>query len=135
MQVLVFELNNQYYAINTEFVSEISKPLEVRNVPKSPDHIVGLVNLRGNIISLMDLGSLLKLEKKEEEYSHIIIVNMEEELIGISVNQVKEVIDIEEDEIDKLRRKEHEGAIEGIIKLDYGIVNFLNLEKCILEKV
>lgn len=134
MQIIIFDLNGQHYAIKTEEVEEISKLLEVTSVPNAPRHIKGLVNLRGNVISLMELSKLLGINDEEaEHYKNIVIVNVEKEMVGLLVGEVNEVIDIEEEKIEKVGIGEESKGIKGVIQLKDKLINFLNLEECIAQ--
>lgn len=134
MQIVIFELGGRQYGIKTEQVEEISKILEVTPVPKAPHYIKGLINLRGNIMSLIDLTQLLSMENTEEKFLNIIVVKVEEEMLGILVGQVKEVVDIEVDDIEKVTLKGEElKGVKGIIQLGEHIINFLDLEQCFLD--
>ena len=63
MQIIVFTLNDKYYAIDTEQVEEISKNIPSTIVPNAPYWIEGLINLRGNVVSLVNLCKILRREE------------------------------------------------------------------------
>ncbi len=56
MQVVIFKLNNEQFAVQTDKIQSINDAMEITKVPKAPAHIKGLINLRGNIISLLDIN-------------------------------------------------------------------------------
>lgn len=132
MQVITFDLNNQPYAIQSETVEEITKLVEITPVPNAPDYIEGLINLRGNVISLIHLSRLLHIESDGYNYNNIVIVNIKNETLGMLVGEVKEVMNIEEDQIEKVGLEEDQNAVKGIIQINDQIVNYLDLEECIL---
>ena len=128
-QIIVFTLGEKYYAVNSEQVEEISKMMDSTMVPNAPRHIKGLINLRGNVVALVNLATLLRLEQKEC-YNNIVIMNKEDEKIGILVTEVKEVLKIKEDDIEKVSKDDKSGVV-GVIQLDENLVNFIDLERII----
>jgi purine-binding chemotaxis protein CheW len=131
MQVVVFKLNNEQFAVQTAKVQSINDAMEITKVPKAPAHIKGLINLRGNVISLLDINLLLDVPKQDEKQNNIIILEMEDELVGINVDQVDEVLDVEEELIEKINdgRKSY---IEGVINFKDRIVTLIDIDKLIL---
>lgn len=132
MQVVIFKLNKEQFAVETDKVQSINDSMEITNVPKAPDYIKGLVNLRGNVLSLLDINLLLDVPKTEGCQDNIIILDMENELVGISVDQVEEVLDVEEDSIEKLI-DENKEYIEGIINFKDRIVTLININKLLIK--
>ncbi len=132
MQMVIFNLQGQQYAMKTEQVEEISKLIDITPVPNAPSYIKGLINLRGNVISLMELSKLLQLQLQEDQkYQNIIIAKTDNEMIGLLVGEIYEVMNIEQDRIEKIRAEEKEQrGIKGIIQIEDRIVNVLELEEC-----
>ena len=97
-QIIVFTLGEKHYAVNSDQVEEISKMMDSTVVPNAPKHIRGLINLRGNVVALVNLSELLRLKEKEC-YNNIVIMNKEDEKIGILVTEVKEVLKIQDEDI------------------------------------
>jgi len=129
MQVVIFKLNNEQFAVETAKVQSINDAMEITRVPKAPEHIKGLINLRGNVISLLDINLLLDVPKDEEKQNNIIILEMEDELVGITVDQVDEVLDVEEDIIEKISDERKKAYIEGIINFKDRIVTLIDIDK------
>jgi purine-binding chemotaxis protein CheW len=128
MQVVVFKLNNEQFAIETNRVQTINDSIQVTKVPMAPSYIKGLINLRGNVISLLDINLLLDIPKEASAEENIIIVEREDELIGISVDQVDEVIDVEENLIEKSTDSSKD-YIQGVINFQDRIVTLINIDK------
>lgn len=132
MQIMIFDLQGKQYAIKTDQIEEISELLEITFIPNAPNYIKGLINLRGNIITLIDISKLLNLELQEKDYTNIIIAMVDKELLGILVGDVWEVMNIEEDMIERVNiGKEENQGLKGIIQLQDQIINFLDLEEYI----
>jgi len=128
VQVVVFRINNEQFAIETNRVQTINDSVQVTKVPMAPSYIKGLINLRGNVISLLDINLLLDIPKNDRSEENIIIVERDEELIGISVDQVDEVIDVDENLLEK---PEDSGKdyIQGVINFQDRIVTLINIDK------
>ncbi|TDT50628.1 chemotaxis protein CheW [Fonticella tunisiensis] len=125
MQVIVFTLGNEKYALDTKLVHGIEKVMSITRVPTAPYYIKGLVNLRGNIISILDLKAYLNIEYVKEE-ENIIIVEIDDERIGLLVDNVHEVVDIQNDMIERI--SESSGYIKGVINFKDYIVTLLEGE-------
>ncbi|MCY6353953.1 chemotaxis protein CheW [Clostridium sp. ZS2-4] len=129
MQVVVFRLGDEQFAVETSKVQGINDIMEITRVPKAPDYIKGLINLRGNVISLLDINLLLNINKKESiEQNNIIILNMEDEHVGITVDDVDEVLEIEEELVEKVddQRKLY---IKGVINFKDRVVTLIDIDK------
>lgn len=133
MQVVVFRLGEEQFALETAKVQGINDMMEITKVPKAAPYIKGLINLRGNIISLLDINLLLDVEKGEEKQNNIVIVNMMDELIGISVNEVDEVLEVEENIIEKIEDDRKRAYIKGIINLKDRIVTLVDIDKLLIN--
>lgn len=129
MQVVIFKLGDEQFAVETAKVQSINDTMGITKVPKAPDYIKGLINLRGNIISLLDINLLLDIEKNEREQDNIIILEMEDELVGITVDQVDEVLDIEESIIERIDDDRRKGYIKGVINFKDRIVTLIDIDK------
>jgi purine-binding chemotaxis protein CheW len=117
---LVFSLGTEHYGIDIKYVIEIIGIQPITEVPELPLYIKGIINLRGKIIPIMDVR--LRFKKEIHEYDDrtcIIVVNINETLIGLVVDRVAEVIDIPEENIESVPNvgKGHDNRyIKGIGK-------------------
>ena len=94
MQFIIFRLGSEYFATETEKIQNISDIMQITKVPTAPSYIKGLINLRGSIKPLVDIGMLLNI-KNQSENQNIIILKLDEEEVGIAVDEVIEVADID----------------------------------------
>ena len=131
MQVVVFKVNEEQFAVETAKVQSINDMMEITKVPKSPDYIKGLINLRGNIISLLDINLLLEIEQGTLTQENIIILNLEEESVGVTVDQVDEVLEIEEDLVEKIETDRKKPYIKGVINFKDRIITLIDIAKLI----
>ena len=127
MQIVMFSLGDEEFAVETLKVQNISNNMLVTKVPKSDRHIRGLINLRGSIISLVDINLLLRTNNEFNEKGNIIIINIDDEEIAISVDKVREVLDIDEKMIQKLDAEEARDYVKGIVNLNGNIITLIDL--------
>ena len=83
MQIVVFRLGEEEFAVETSKVQNINHVMKVTRVLKAAPHIKGLINLRGNIISLIDVNLLLNINSDKEEQENIIIIDIENNSLSI----------------------------------------------------
>lgn len=98
-ELLAFRLLNEEYGVEINRIKEIIKPVEITNVPRTPDFVEGIISLRGVIVPVYNLKKRLKFAAPSEESGvvfdnakRILVVNFDNELIGIIVDAVTGVI-------------------------------------------
>lgn len=131
MQIIVFTLEEKFYAIRTDRVEEISKTMDFTIVPNAPDWVQGLINLRGNVVTMVNLSKLLLLQE-DMCYNNIIIIHNNEEKIGLMVKNVVGVMDIEADELQRLTNK-GSNSISGIVRRDEKIINIVDIDNLLFK--
>lgn len=95
LQLVSFKLGNEEYGLNILNVKEIIKILQITKVPNSPIYIEGIINLRGNVIPVINLRKKLKMPSKEKDgNTRIIVVEVNNTIVGFTVDEVKEVLRI-----------------------------------------
>ncbi|WP_208560882.1 chemotaxis protein CheW [Marinilactibacillus kalidii] len=134
MQVIVFRLGERTYGFSTDKVEEITTTLTTTNVPHSPDWTVGLVNLRGQVMTLVDLDKRLNEPSStdDEWYKNTIIVHTEDNPIALKVGPVIGVTDVEEDEVQS--NGEEDSVISGYLSVYDSIVSIIELDQIFKEK-
>jgi purine-binding chemotaxis protein CheW len=137
LQIIVFRLAREWYGVEIIKVKEIIKVGKITYLPSSPEHIVGIVNLRGNILSVTDLKTMLNLPHEElTEKTRIIAIESGILETGLLVDEVVEAIEVPVSQIESpLPTLPLEGGqyIEGQCKVDNKLVALINIEK-VLEK-
>jgi len=139
-KLLTFSLGGEGYGVSILKVKEIIGMLEITPVPRTPEFIKGVINLRGKIIPVMDLR--LKFGMPQQEYNErtcIIVVeatlNGNQRLIGVVVDMVSEVVNITSDEIEPPpeygMNLEH-NFILGIGKIKERVVIIIDIEEVFL---
>lgn len=128
MQFVIFKLGDEHFAVETDKILSINDMMTITKVPKAPSYIKGLVNLRGSIKSLVDINLLLNI-KSNNKQNNIIILKVNEEEIGIIVDEVEEVVDISENKLQRLETHSTENYINGIIDLEGKLLTIIDIEK------
>lgn len=118
---LSFRLADEEYGMNIKDIIEIIGLQKITPIPEVPIYIQGVINLRGKIIPIMDLRLRFGMESMEyHDRTSIIVVNVEDVLVGIVVDEVSEVVDITDSNIDpapNLTSKTGNKFIQGIGKV------------------
>ena len=135
---LTFHLGKESYGLEIRHVTEIIVLQEITKVPDLPEFIIGVVNLRGNVISVMDMRKRFNLESREyDDRTCIIVVNIKDIAIGLLVDTVNEVLNIPEENVDP-PPKTHSGIkssyVMGMGKVDDQVKILLDIEKILQEE-
>lgn len=132
---VVFKLGSEDCGIDIQKVTTIEKTVSITRVPKTPDFIRGVINLRGEIIPVMDLRIRLNLPPIEDmEDTRIIIIKIGEISAGMVVDSVEEVLQLAEESIENIANFSSDLSLDyilGVGKVNNRIVTLLNLEKLV----
>ena len=139
LQYIVVSIGNEQYGLDISYVDNIVRMCKITRVPKAPAHYIGVINLRGEIVPLMSLRRKMNLEDDVfTDITRIIILKTEEQgLVGIVVDEVKEVIALAEDEIDRNTQNSQSDKtqyINGIGKNGDELISILEISS-ILDEV
>ena len=132
-QYLTFGIDEEEYAISILKVKEIIEMKKITKIPNLPEYIKGIINLRGNIIHVVDIREKFGMEAKEyDKFNVIIIVEAADRVLGIIVDQVKDVLSIDKAEIQP--PIDFEGTIdniyiEGMSKVGDRLVVVVDIDK------
>lgn len=138
-QYVVFEIAEQEFGVDIHKVSIIEKHMNIARVPTAPPYIKGVVNLRGEIIPVMDLRSKFGLPSKEaDDDTRIIMLKFNEITLGVIVDSVVEVVDFDEEELESVTSITNDRTMDyitGIGRVENRLITMLNIEKLITELV
>ncbi len=103
-QFIVVKIGSEQYGIDISYVDNIVRMQKITRVPKAQPYFKGIINLRGEIVPVMSIRTKMDLEPDEfTDVTRIIILKLEEHgVLGIVVDEVKEVVTLAPDEIDKV---------------------------------
>ncbi|QDU39526.1 Chemotaxis protein CheV [Maioricimonas rarisocia] len=91
LEVIRFAVGEERFALATMFVREVVRPTEVTPVPGTPDFLVGVTNLRGEVLAVMDLGPFLGRAASREAAPWIIVLGTDRSEFGIQAGTIEEI--------------------------------------------
>ncbi len=98
---VTFRLDNEAYGINVMQVQEVLRVTEIAPVPGAADYVLGIINLRGNVVTVIDARRRFNLTPRDpDDASRIVIIEAEKQVVGILVDSVAEVVDLRASEIE-----------------------------------
>lgn len=134
IKAVVFQLGSEIYGVDVRQVQTIERMLPLTRVPRTPAFVKGVINLRGNVLPVIDLRERFGLEPAEyTEETRIITVKVEQIEVGLIADKANDIIDLNEQQIET--PPEVVGGIQakylrGVAKLDDGrLLVMLNLEQ------
>jgi purine-binding chemotaxis protein CheW len=137
LQWVTFQLENETYGINVMQVQEVLRYTEIAPVPGAPDYVLGIINLRGNVVTVIDTRSRFGLPSAEiTENSRIVIIEAESQVIGILVDSVAEVVYLRSSEIDtapNVGTEESAKFIQGVSNRDGQLLILVDLNKLLSD--
>jgi purine-binding chemotaxis protein CheW len=137
LQCVTFTLEDETYGMNVMQVQEVLREVEVAPVPGAPNYVLGIINLRGNVVSVIDARTRFGLQPKEsDDMSRIIVIEAQQQILGILVDSVAEVVDIERDEIDtapNVGNAETSKYIDGVVSRGDKLLILVDLNKLLSQ--
>ncbi|HKL12610.1 MAG TPA: chemotaxis protein CheW [Halanaerobiales bacterium] len=142
-QYLTFNVGSEIYGLKLEQAKEIIKPPKVTNVPNTEEYILGVINLRGQVIPVINLKNKLGLkaefaaEDNEEKTKKIVVINIKDMLIGLYVDGVNEVINLPVDEIEGVsdnRQGIREEFIQGVSSFEDALIIVLDIDNLLFSE-
>lgn len=101
LQWVTFKLENETYGINVMQVREVLRYSEIAPVPGSPAYVIGIINLRGNVVTVVDTRERFGLPNSDiTDNTRIVILETDDQVIGILVDAVAEVVYLRQSEIE-----------------------------------
>lgn len=137
-QYLTFGIDEEEYAVSILKVKEIIEMKKITKIPNLPEYIKGIINLRGNIIHIIDIREKFGMNIREyDKFNVIIIVEAAEKTLGIIVDQVKDVLSIDKKGIQP--PIDFEGTIdnvyvEGMAKVEERLVVIVDIDKMLANQ-
>ncbi|HIX28258.1 MAG TPA: chemotaxis protein CheW [Candidatus Blautia stercoravium] len=128
---LTFISDGLTIGVSTDYVTEIITNHSITMIPLVPDYVTGIINLRGQIIPIIDIR--LRMGKPSISYTNtscIIVLNINDTNLGIIVDSVQQVIDIDRSQISPVPTENHQELINGMISLnERSVLLFLDHEQ------
>lgn len=135
VQFIVFSVNQQLYSLSVEEVVEILRVPVITSIPGVNEMIAGVINLRGSIIPVVSLHRRFNLEERaKNKKNRVVIVQGQNENIGLMVDEVRMVTKFDVDNIEPPPGlKIEKDTFTGFAKLDGQVIGILNLEKVLYD--
>ncbi|REL30238.1 chemotaxis protein CheW [Thalassotalea euphylliae] len=137
LQWVTFKLEQETYGINVMQVQEVLRYTEIAPVPGAPDYVLGIINLRGNVVTVIDTRSRFGLQAAEiTDNTRIVIIEAEKQVIGILVDSVAEVVYLKVSEIDvapNVGNEESAKFIQGVSNREGELLILVDLNKLLSD--
>ena len=133
LEIIAFHLGDQQFCIRTTSIREIRGWAAATPLPHAPPEIMGVMNLRGTVIPIIDLAAKLGMRSHiDNRRGAIVVAEVGKSTVGLAVDQVSDILSISADLVQPLpafARTFDSAYAHGIIPLDRGMVCFLNLDQ------
>lgn len=138
VQYVVIQIGSEQYGIDIKYVDNIVRVQHATRVPKVAEYIRGVINLRGEVIPIMNVRLKMNLEDTEDtKNTRIIIVKLEQYgMVGLIVDEVKEVLTVSLEDVDKVSYDKDEKShfLSVIAKVDNRLISILDLNAVVSEE-
>ena len=138
IQFVTFILMDEVYGINVMQVQEVLRVTEIAPVPGAPSYVLGIVNLRGNVVTVIDTRKRFGLPSVEvDETSRIVVIESDKQVVGILVDAVAEVVELGEDDIDvapNVGTEESSRYIQGVATQEGRLLILVDLNKLLTDE-
>ncbi len=138
IQLIVFHAGDEEFAVPISAVREIIKNGTITPIPNVFDFIKGIINVRSEIVTIIDIGTRFSLPKKENvQPKHIVVTKQEDTLFGLLVDEVVEVLRIRPEDIQpppSLITKMYEKYIDSVVALNDRLIVILDISKILSLK-
>ncbi len=133
LQLVSFNIGSEEFGVDILKVQEINRMVEITRVPRSPEFVEGIINLRGKVIPIIDLRKRFNLELSEhDKNTRIVVVDIDGQTMGMIVDSVSEVLRIPASTIEPtpdVVTSIESDYIRGVAKLDNRLLIYLDLAK------
>ncbi|MBS7527707.1 chemotaxis protein CheW [Fusibacter paucivorans] len=132
---LTISIDNEIYGIDIEHVNDINRIQEITEVPNQDHYVMGIINLRGQIVPVIDIRRrFVKNEIEYDDRTCIIVIRYEENIVGLIVDRVVEVLSIPISLLTKTDSNDQKSKfIMGITKYNDQIITLLDIERILFD--
>ncbi|MCF6210026.1 MAG: chemotaxis protein CheW [Gammaproteobacteria bacterium] len=134
---VTFRLEKEKYGINVMQVQEVLRVSEIAPVPGAPDYVLGIINLRGNVVTVIDTRKRFGLIPKEmDDSTRIVIIESDDQVVGILVDSVAEVVDLRVSDMEaapNVGTEESAKFIQGVASHDNELLILVDLNRLLTD--
>ena len=138
VQWVTFHLENEKYGIKVMQVQEVLRMTEIAPVPGAPHYVLGIINLRGNVVTVIDTRRRFGLSDVEhDDETRIVIVEANNNVVGILVDSVAEVVDLKVSEIEtapNVGNDESSKYIQGVSSRENELLILVDVNKLLSDE-
>lgn len=138
LQWVTFRLAGETYGVNVMQVQEVLRYTEIAPVPGAPHYVIGIINLRGNVVTVIDTRNRFGLTPGEvTDNTRIVIIEAEKNVVGILVDSVAEVVYLRQSEIEtapNVGNDESAKFIQGVCHKNNELLILIELDKLITDE-
>lgn len=138
-QWVSFMLGDETYAVDVMQVQEVLRPVDITPVAGSPHYVLGVINLRGNVVTVIDARkrfNLMPIETTDD--ARILLVEVKEQVVGVLVDRIGEVIQVSQTQIEpapNVVSGDVSGNIQGVTTRDNELIEIIDLDKLLAEEL
>lgn len=138
LQWVTFRLDNETYGINVMQVQEVLRVTEIAPVPGAPDYVMGIINLRGNVVTVLDTRRRFGLPPREtDDSTRIVVIEADQNVVGILVDSVAEVVELSRSAVESspnVGNDESSKYIEGVANHDGELLILVDVNKLLSDE-
>ncbi|MCB1857817.1 MAG: chemotaxis protein CheW [Gammaproteobacteria bacterium] len=138
IQLVTFRLMDETYGIDVMQVQEVLRVSEIAPVPGAPPYVLGIINLRGNVVTVIDTRGRFGLSSGEiTDSTRILIIESEGQVVGMLVDSVAEVVDLQSSQIDptpNVGNEENSRYIQGVATVGKSLLIVVDLNVLLTEE-
>ena len=138
LQWVTFRLGEEVYGVNVMQVQEVLRVTEVAPVPGAPHYVLGIVNLRGNVVTVMDTRSRFGLPPAElDDAARIVIIETQGQVFGMLVDSVAEVVELRASQVDptpNVGADDSARYLQGVASLDGDLLILVDLDRLLSDE-
>lgn len=138
LQWVTFQLENETYGVDVMVVKEVLKFQDIAPVPGAPAYVMGIINIRGTVISVINTRCRFGLPDREpDDNTRIVIIEIGQHIVGIVVDSVAEVVYLKRSEIEtppQVNKDDSARFIQGVCHRDNQLLILVELDKLLSEE-
>ena len=138
LQYVTFQLDHETYGINVMQIQEVLRYTEIAPVPGAPDYVLGIINLRGNVVTVIDTRKRFGLVESEiSDNTRIVVIEVDNQVVGILVDSVAEVVYLRQSEMESapnVGNEESAKFIQGVCNKNGELIILVEFEKMMSEE-